>query len=58
MKRKGIFAIKLGYNPNSSSIGLGIRIFLWSSLSIGLLFAYVSYIISRHKKSKKKEKHD
>jgi len=49
MKPK-ILSMKLGYNPNSSSLAMGVRIFLWSSFVINILFGIIGGLIKAKKK--------
>lgn len=49
MKPK-ILSIKLGYNPNSSSIGLAIRIFIYQSLVIFMLFSTIGFLLNFKRK--------
>ena len=49
MRKKGILAVKLGYNPNSSSIGIGIKVLLWSGLAVSILFSFIAYMILKKK---------
>lgn len=59
MKRKGkVLKVKMGYNPNSSSIGTEIAIFLWGvalfTLVTNTLFALAaSFVQKRNKKNRK-----
>lgn len=49
MKPK-ILSIKLGYNPNSSSIGMTLRIFIFNALAISLIFSYMGFLLKWKKK--------
>ena len=51
MKPK-ILSVKLGYNPNSSSIGMLVKIFLWSTFFVSIFFGLIGSIITV--KSKKR----
>lgn len=56
MIRKGrILKVKLGYNPNSSSIGTDIVMFFVSFTAIGLIFNSLSVFIKRQFKNKDSE---
>jgi len=46
MKRPEILAVKLGYNPNSSSIGIMVKIFLWGAFSLNILLGVLSLLIN------------
>ena len=54
MKKGKILKIRLGFNPNSSSIGLDISVFLWSAVIIttvvNAIMALVSILKSRRDK--------
>lgn len=50
MKPK-ILAIKSGYNPNSSSIGIMVKIFIFQSLAISILFALFGILLNLKKKN-------
>jgi hypothetical protein len=54
MKPK-ILAVKLGYNPNSSSIGIMVKIFIYHTLVISLIFAYLGFLLNFKKKKKSNE---
>jgi hypothetical protein len=51
MKKGKILKLRLGFNPNSSSIGLDISVFLWSAVIIttvvNAIVALVSILKSR-----------
>ena len=49
MKPK-ILAIKLGYNPNSSSIGIMLKIFIYHSLVISVIFSTIGFLLNFRKK--------
>jgi len=49
MKPK-ILAVKMGYNPNSSSIGIMLKIFFYHSLVVMLIFSYLGLLLSFKKK--------
>ena len=46
MKKGKILKLKLGYNPNSSSVGAYIGIFLWSMLITGIIVNAVASVIT------------
>jgi hypothetical protein len=50
MKAK-ILSVKLGYNPNSSSIGMLVKIFVWGSFLASVFFSVLHLIIKlgKHK---------
>lgn len=43
----GILATKLGYNPNSSSLGVDVTFLLFGLSSIALLTPVISLLLSR-----------
>ena len=45
MNKPEILSMKLGYNPNSSSIGMMVKIFLWGSLTVNVLFGLINILI-------------
>lgn len=46
-KKQGkILKLKLGYNPNSSSIGTGVKIFLWGFVAVTTVVSMVSALIT------------
>lgn len=47
-----ILAVKLGYNPNSSSIGIIVKIFLYHTMVISGLFGMIGFILNFKKKDK------
>jgi hypothetical protein len=49
MKPK-ILAIKLGYNPNSSSIGIMLKVFIYHALVISVLFASIGFLLNFKKR--------
>jgi len=49
MKPK-ILAIKSGYNPNSSSIGIMVKVFIYQSLAISVLFSMIGLLLNFKKK--------
>jgi hypothetical protein len=49
MKPK-ILAVKYGYNPNSSSIGVALNVFIYQSLFINVLFASLGFLLAFKKK--------
>jgi len=55
MKKGKILKIRLGFNPNSSSIGIDISVFLWSAVIIttvvNTIMALVSILRSRRDKN-------
>ena len=55
MKRGRILRLRLGFNPNSSSIGLDISVFLWSAVImttvVNAIMALVSILKLRSDKS-------
>ncbi|OGS21923.1 MAG: hypothetical protein A2298_00145 [Gammaproteobacteria bacterium RIFOXYB2_FULL_38_6] len=55
MKKGKILSVKCGYNPNSSSIGANISVFLWSTVSAGLFINTVIPIIINKLKKKDKD---
>ena len=46
-----ILGVKLGYNPNSSSIGIMVEIFLYHTIVISGIFVALGYLL-RFKKNK------
>ncbi|OGS21962.1 MAG: hypothetical protein A3J83_00885 [Elusimicrobia bacterium RIFOXYA2_FULL_40_6] len=58
MNKGRILAVKYGYNPNSSSIGANISVFLWATASVSLFInTIIPLIISKlNKQNKKNEK--
>ena len=54
MKKGKILKVRLGFNPNSSSIGIDISVFLWSAVIIttvlNAIMALVSILKSRRDK--------
>ncbi len=59
MKNNGILAIKAGYNPNSSSVGIAVRIFLRTGLFVALFFSLVGVLVSfRARRRKQRELDD
>ena len=40
-----ILALKPGYNPNSSSIGFTLWVFLWSTLPLSILFSMLGLFL-------------
>lgn len=46
MEKPNILSVKLGYNPNSSSIGMMVKIFLWSALALNLLLGMLNIFIT------------
>ena len=51
MKKGKVLKVRLGFNPNSSSIGFDISVFLWSAVIIttvvNAIMALVSILKSR-----------
>jgi len=45
-----IYSVKLGYNPNSSSIGIWVKIFVYHTLVISLLFSTLQVLLLFKKK--------
>lgn len=45
MDRPEIIAVKLGYNPNSSSIGMMVKIFLVSALAVNILIGFINIMV-------------
>ena len=54
MKPK-ILAVKLGYNPNSSSIGILLKIFFYNAMAISILFSSLGILLSFKRKKKSPE---
>ena len=48
---EGILATKLGYNPNSSSLGVDVTFLLFGMSSIALLTPVISLLLRRVKPS-------
>ena len=48
----GILATKLGYNPNSSSLGVDVTFLLFGISAIALLTPVVSLVLRREKASR------
>ena len=47
-----IMAVKLGFNPNSSSIGILVKIFIYNTLAISVIFAFLGLMLNfKRKKS-------
>lgn len=55
MKNNGILAIKAGYNPNSSSVGVAVRIFLRTGFFVALFFSLVGVLISLRARCRNKK---
>lgn len=50
MKPK-ILAVKLGYNPNSSSIGILLKIFFYNAMAVSIIFSSLGLLLSfKHRK--------
>jgi hypothetical protein len=45
-----ILAVKIGYNPNSSSIGIWVKIFVYQSFIVCLLFPMLRFLLNFKKK--------
>lgn len=52
MKKGKILKIKQGYNPNSSSIGTEIVVFITSLAGLSLVFSTVTAVLASLKKKK------
>jgi len=50
MKKGKILKIKLGYNPNSSTVAMIVNYLFWGAAAVGLLVNCVASIISVRKK--------
>lgn len=46
MKKGKVLKVRLGFNPNSSSIGLDISVFLWSAVIITTVVNAITALIS------------
>ena len=55
MKKGKILRIKLGYNPNSSSVAMIVNYLFWGAAAIGLLVNCIASIISTHNLSRRKD---
>lgn len=51
MKPK-ILAVKLGYNPNSSSIGILLKIFFYNAMAVSILFSSLGLLLSFKRRKK------
>jgi hypothetical protein len=50
-RRRGrILAVKLGYNPNSSSLGVDVTFLLFGMSAVALLTPAISVLLSARKK--------
>lgn len=49
MKPK-ILSVKMGYNPNSSSVGMMVQIFMYQSLVISVLFSTIGFLVNLKKR--------
>jgi hypothetical protein len=45
-----ILAVKLGYNPNSSSIGIMVRIFIKHAMYICIIISSLGFLLNFKKK--------
>jgi len=52
MKKGKILKVKQGYNPNSSSIGTEIVVFITSLAGLSLVFSTVTAVLAAFKKKK------
>jgi hypothetical protein len=52
MKKPKILSVKLGYNPNSSSIGIMVKIFLWGALAVNILLGLLNILITLKSRNK------
>lgn len=44
--RGKVLKLKLGFNPNSSSIGTTVVVFLWSLVASGAVFAFTAAVLA------------
>ena len=56
MKRGRILKVRLGFNPNSSSIGLDISVFLWSAVIITTVVNAIMALVSILKRRDESER--
>ena len=56
MEKPKILSIKPGYNPNSSSVGIAVKFFLWSGIAVSIFFGLIGIYTSL--KARKKRKKD
>jgi hypothetical protein len=45
-----VLAVKFGYNPNSSSIGIWIKLFIYQAFVISILLSTVRFLLNFKKK--------
>jgi hypothetical protein len=46
-----IVAVKFGYNPNSSSIGIWVKVFIYQAFVLSVLFALIRVLLGFKKKN-------
>jgi hypothetical protein len=48
---RGVFKVKMGYNPNSSSIGTAVYTFPYAVIVIGLIVSIIGVLLKGRKKN-------
>jgi len=52
--RGRVLKLKLGFNPNSSSVGTTVVVFLWSLVASGAVLAFASAVLA-HRFARKRD---
>ena len=52
--RGRVLKLKLGFNPNSSSVGTTVVVFLWSLVASGAVLAFTSAVLA-HRFARKRD---